>query len=158
MVTAQPHAKGFIGLTKMADISSGIVATCITVALIVKRREITGILGIFNHKRPCDVMTVPFRAIRVGKTQSNISIPRITPSIKESVAPTPIRYHGLFSGKSGAVVSKMRFISCLDSPTERPPIEYPGKSRLTKSCADCFLKSSKPAPWTMPNKPCQSGF
>ena len=38
-----------------------------------------------------DVIHVPFRAIRVGKTQSNMSTPRITPSINESAAPTPIK-------------------------------------------------------------------
>ena len=40
---------------------------------------------------PRDVSAVPFRAIRVAKTQSNISIPRITPSIRQSGLPTPIR-------------------------------------------------------------------
>ncbi len=40
---------------------------------------------------PVLVINVPFLAILVGKTQSNISIPRIAPSINESGEPTPIK-------------------------------------------------------------------
>lgn len=38
-------------------------------------------------------------AVRVGKTQSNISIPRETQTTKSAANPTPIRYLGLSLGK-----------------------------------------------------------
>ncbi len=44
----------------------------------------------------------------------------------------------------GVVNSNTRFISAFGSPTDRPPMEYPGKSILIKSWALCLRKSSKP--------------
>ncbi|OPZ68820.1 MAG: hypothetical protein BWY81_00705 [Firmicutes bacterium ADurb.Bin467] len=40
---------------------------------------------------PSRVNTVPFLATRVASTQSNMSTPRSTPSIRQSGEPTPIR-------------------------------------------------------------------
>lgn len=40
---------------------------------------------------PVEVNMVPFRALRVGITQSNISTPRYTPSTRSSGVPTPMR-------------------------------------------------------------------
>src|SRR5690625_2572207 len=73
-------------------------------------------------RRPVDVIHVPFRAIRVGNTQSNISIPRIEPSISDPGEPTPIKYRGLSLGIRGVVYSNIRFITSFGSPTESPPI------------------------------------
>ena len=44
-----------------------------------------------KFNRPFHVMAIPFRATRVGYTQSNISTPRATPSTKQSAVPTPIK-------------------------------------------------------------------
>ena len=40
---------------------------------------------------PRSVIAVPLRAMRVGRTQSNISTPRQTPSTMQSILPTPIK-------------------------------------------------------------------
>ena len=48
---------------------------------------------------PLLVINVPFRAMRVGRTQSIISMPLIKPSTRQSGEPTPIRYLGLSSGR-----------------------------------------------------------
>ena len=40
---------------------------------------------------PWDVIAMPWRAILVGRTQSNISTPRSTPSNRQSGLPTPMR-------------------------------------------------------------------
>ena len=41
--------------------------------------------------RPSCEKQVPLRATRVASTQSNMSTPRIMPSIRQSGEPTPIR-------------------------------------------------------------------
>src|SRR5690625_7956032 len=79
-------------------------------------------------RRPVDVIHVPFRAIRVGNTQSNISIPRIEPSINDPGEPTPIKYRGLSEGIRGVVYSNILFITSLGSPTDNLPIVYLGKN------------------------------
>ena len=70
---------------------------------------------------PKDVKNVPFLAFRVGMTQSNISMPRSTPSTRSSGVPTPMRYRGLSEGSSGAEASIISYITGLVSPTDRPP-------------------------------------
>jgi len=39
------------------------------------------------------------------------------------------------------------------SPTDKPPIAYPGKSSDTRSRALCLRRSSNSPPWMMPNNP-----
>ena len=60
--------------------------------------------------------------IQVGATQSNISTPRITPSIKSIGSPTPIRYLTLSSGKYFVVYSISLYKTSFVSPTAVPPI------------------------------------
>ena len=48
---------------------------------------------------PSLVKSWPFRALRVGSTQSNMSMPRATHSTRSSGVPTPIRYRGLIVGQ-----------------------------------------------------------
>src|SRR5699024_2337892 len=72
--------------------------------------------------------------------------------------PIPIKYLGLSLGIIGVVYSNTSFITSFDSPTDRPPIAYPGKSRDIISRALCFLKFSYSPPWIIPNKPCSSGL
>ena len=62
-------------------------------------------------------------------------------SIKASGEPTPIKYLGLSFGINCSVCSTMSYITGFGSPTDSPPIAYPGKSRLTSSLALCSLKS-----------------
>ena len=80
-----------------------------------------------------------------------MSTPLITPSIKSSGEPTPIKYLGLSTGISGVVYSNTSYISGLGSPTLSPPIAYPGKSIAVISFADCSLKSLYIPPWIIPN-------
>ena len=75
--------------------------------------------------RPSGVKTDPFRASRVGSTQSNMSIPWATPFQRSSGEPTPMRYRGLSTGSSGMTMSIISAISALVSPTLRPPMAIP---------------------------------
>ena len=70
---------------------------------------------------PYLVNTVPVRAVRVGSTQSNISMPLITPSTRHSGDPTPIKYLGLSFGIIGTTVSSTSYINSFGSPTDNPP-------------------------------------
>ena len=45
----------------------------------------------FKVTGPYRVNATPWRPLRVGSTQSNISMPRATPSTRSSGVPTPIR-------------------------------------------------------------------
>ena len=75
-------------------------------------------------KNPFLVNAVPNRAVRVLKTQSNISTPRQEHTTKSTGYPTPIRYRGLSLGKISVqrltILQKSAFIS---SPA-KPPIAY----------------------------------
>src|SRR5699024_11361040 len=95
---------------------------------------------------PYELIQLPLRAMHVGKTRSNISIPRNAPPINEPGDPIPIKYLGLSLGIIGVVYSNTSFITSFDSPTDRPPIAYPGKSRDIISRALCFLKFSYSPP------------
>src|SRR5919202_247206 len=52
--------------------------------------------------RPSHVRALPVRAVRVGRTQSNMSIPCSTTSSTPSGSPIPMKYRGRSSGRSGA--------------------------------------------------------
>ena len=52
---------------------------------------IPGVKPLLPEEVPFRVKKEPWRALRVGRTQSNISIPRLIPSSKSSGVPTPIK-------------------------------------------------------------------
>lgn len=60
-------------------------------------------------------------AVRVGYTQSNISIPSATQTTKSSANPTPIKYLGLSSGSKSVHLFTIRQKSSLHSPPLKPP-------------------------------------
>src|SRR5262249_48411329 len=101
--------------------------------------------------RPSDVNPWPFRPFLVGRTQSNISTPRSTPSHMSSGCPIPIMYRGESSGKREAQTSVIRHIDSFGSPKPNPPIAYPGNPISTNCSTDFFLRSSKVDPCTIPN-------
>ena len=68
------------------------------------------------------VKSCPLRALRVGSTQSNRSMPRATDSTRSSGMPTPIRYRGRSAGSSAAVISATSYMTGVGSPTLSPPI------------------------------------
>lgn len=55
-------------------------------------------------------------AVRVGKTQSNISMPSATQTTKSAAKPTPIKYRGLSSGSRSVHLFTIRQKSSLHSP------------------------------------------
>jgi hypothetical protein len=76
-------------------------------------------------RNPLLVKAVPNLAVLVEKTQSNISIPRQTHTTRSSGYPTPIRYLGLFSGKSLAEFETVSQKLVFYSPPAKPPIATP---------------------------------
>src|SRR5476651_2024765 len=74
---------------------------------------------------PCVVNNIPLRPLRVGITQSNISMPRSMPSNKFHGVPTPIKYLGLEAGKISQHISVKSYIISSGSPTLNPPIALP---------------------------------
>ncbi len=56
-------------------------------------------LAPFILKNPFLVNAVPNLAVRVEKTQSNISIPKQEQTTKSTGYPTPIKYRGLSLGR-----------------------------------------------------------
>src|SRR6266550_736296 len=73
-------------------------------------------------RRPSLVRALPVRAVRVGRTQSNMSTPRVTTSITPSGSPIPMKYRGLSGGRNDAASEAASNIGPRASPTLRPPI------------------------------------
>ncbi len=90
---------------------------------------------------PFAVNNIPFLALRVGITQSNISIPSAIFSKILIGVPTPIKYLGLSSGKIAVTTSVIAYISSAGSPTDNPPIAFPCAPAFAIYSADCSLKS-----------------
>ena len=90
---------------------------------------------------PLAVNNIPLRALRVGITQSNISIPNAMFSRMLIGVPTPIKYLGLSSGKISHTTSVMAYISSAGSPTDKPPMAFPCWLELAIYSADCARKS-----------------
>ena len=99
---------------------------------------------------PPGINTVPFRAFLVGRTESNMSTPLITASRMSPGAPTPIRYLGLQSGSRSVTTSIISYMVFFSSPTESPPIAYPGKLISTIFFVQYSLRSLYLLPWTIP--------
>ena len=100
---------------------------------------------------PVLVISCPFLAFLVGKTQSNISTPKKTASTISSGFPTPIRYLGLSSGRIFDKCFRTFVFSSLGSPTLNPPIAMPSNSHAKVRFSDSSLKSSYIPPCTIPN-------
>src|SRR3569833_4713739 len=74
---------------------------------------------------PLDVKSMAFRPLRVGTTQSNISTPRAIHSRIFQGVPTPIRYRGLYAGRSVQQASVISYKCPSGSPTHNPPMALP---------------------------------
>ncbi len=133
----------------MAKIGPGIVAAGVAGTLFVNRALVFCVLGLLDRYLPVEVKSVPFRAFRVGRTQSKKSTPSITASRISSGVPTPIRYRGASSGRRGRVPSRISSITDLGSPTLSPPTANPWKSIWTRSLALSLRRSGYIPPWTM---------
>src|SRR5947208_8112606 len=72
-------------------------------------------------RRPSLVRALPVRAVRVGRTQSNMSTPRATTSSTPSGSPIPMKYRGRSAGRSGVAHAVVSNISSRSSPTLSPP-------------------------------------
>lgn len=94
--------------------------------MVLSSRYIPRLMSI----RPRRVQIEPWRASRVGTTQSNVSMPAATPAKISSVSPMPKRCRGFSSGRSGTVHSSSRNVCARVSPNEllqEPPIAMPSK-------------------------------
>src|SRR2546425_1262478 len=101
---------------------------------------------------PQRVNSQPLRALRVGSTQSNMSMPAPTASMMSSGVPMPMRYLGLSKGIFGATWPRMRERSAFGSPTDSPPMAYPSNPRSTSLMRDSSRKFSYMPPCTMPKR------
>ena len=110
------------GLIKMPQISERIPATHRAAAIGIERAESTANFALRILSLPRDVNALPVRPFRVGITQSNISTPQFTASIRSSGVPTPIKYRGASAGICGARKSRTSYITDFSSPTLKPPI------------------------------------
>src|SRR5919201_2717758 len=72
-------------------------------------------------RRPSQVRALPVRAVRVGRTQSKMSIPRSITSSTPSGSPIPMKYRGRSSGSSAAAQAVVSNISGRSSPIASPP-------------------------------------
>lgn len=113
---------------------------------------------LLNFIYPYEVKAVPNLAVRVGKTQSNISTPNAAHKAISTGYPTPIKYLGLFLGRySQQNLTTLKKVA-LAYPPARPPIANPLASFLPISSKHLFLKSKSIPPWTIGNKFCVYGF
>jgi len=95
---------------------------------------------------------IPWRPIRVGIAQSNVSMPSATPRTRSSTSPIPSRCRG----RSGAAASSSSIVQrttsniwSLLSPSV-PPIAIPPTGRAATSWADARRRSSSTPPCTIP--------
>ena len=98
---------------------------------------------------PSVVNNMPFLALRVGITQSNISTPRAMHSRIFSGVPTPIRYRGFSIGRILQTKSVISYMSSTGSPTDNPPIAFPSLSNEAMVSADFVRRSLYVLPWTI---------
>src|SRR5918911_356176 len=83
---------------------------------------------------PVGVYSWPWRASRVGATQSNWSMPRSTPANRSSGSPMPSRCRGQAWGTAATDQSITACMSALDLPSE-PPMATPSNGRLAMNSA-----------------------
>lgn len=103
VVGQQPGGKDFVLLAQMAQVGLGIVGAGVAGAVGVQGVKSSSCFLFLMTTFPTVVRAVPLRAMRVGRTQSNMSTPLSTPSIRQSGVPTPMRYRGLSAGSRGVV-------------------------------------------------------
>lgn len=88
---SQTHTQHFICLLQVADVSAAVIAADRAIALRVNGLFVTLIFQVLMLMMPFHVNRWPWRALRLGMTQSNKSTPRYTPSMMLPGVPTPIR-------------------------------------------------------------------
>ena len=117
----EPQGEHFSRIEQVPQVRPREVAAGVAGACRIDRRGSRSYCAFLMTTLPKDVKNVPFRAFRVGITQSNMSMPRSTPSTRSSGVPTPIRYRGLSSGRNGTDASIISYMTGLVSPTDSPP-------------------------------------
>ncbi len=108
------------------------------------KQSLSGSIGVkssahflfFMFMIPFRVNSMPFRPLRVGITQSNMSIPRSMPSRRLAGVPTPIRYLGRSFGSISFTTSIISYIFSVGSPTASPPIALPSRPWSAMNLAD----------------------
>src|SRR6185312_1913056 len=90
---------------------------------------------------PLLVKSMALRPLRVGITQSNISTPREIHSRIFHGVPTPIKYLGLFCGRSSQQSWQISYILSVRSPTLNPPIAFPVASFEVTNSQEDFRSS-----------------
>ena len=132
----QGSTQNLFAQSQMMDVTTRIVFTSVTGAFGIDWACILLVAGVRIFSWPMRVNAWSVRPDRVGRTQSNISIPRITAPTRSAGFPTPIKYRGLSTGKCGVVSSKTLNIISWPSPTAKPPNAYPSNSISLNFSAD----------------------
>ncbi|SUA24428.1 Uncharacterised protein [Neisseria gonorrhoeae] len=87
----QLRAQDFAGAVQMVQVGAAEILAGVAGAAFVYRTLVGLVFGVLIFKSPKRVNSQPLRALRVGITQSNISMPCATPYTRSSGVPTPIR-------------------------------------------------------------------
>ncbi len=96
---------------------------------------------------------LPVRAVRVGRTQSNMSTPAsITSRIPSGVADPHEVARLVGAACSAAAQSVVSNIAPRSSPIARPPIALPSKSSSAISSVERRRSSGSVPPWLIPNR------
>jgi hypothetical protein len=84
-------AENLADAVEVVQIGARKVPAGVARAGLVKRSRVVLVLGVAMRTSPWRVNRWPLRALRVGSTQSNMSIPSSTAATRSSGVPTPIR-------------------------------------------------------------------
>ena len=91
MQAQEPEAEDLLLVDEMADVGAAEPRARRAAAALVERTRIARELALRRLSRPSHVSALPVRAVRVGRTQSNMSTPRAITSITPSGSPMPMK-------------------------------------------------------------------
>ena len=80
-----------LGVVEMREIGAAVRRAALARAARLDGARIVAVLGVGDVEPPARMNSWPLRALRVGITQSNMSMPARIPARRSSGVPTPIR-------------------------------------------------------------------
>ena len=101
----QDRPEHLLGQEQVAEVRPAESAARQAVATLLDRPGVAAMCGVAELDAPWSVKQVALRPFRVGRTQSNRSIPVATASRMSCGRPTPIRYRGRSAGRRCVVTA-----------------------------------------------------
>ena len=138
-------------LEEVAQVRAGVVPAGLAAALLVDGSKVVPVLLVAQRERAvrAEDLGVARRARRERRSRRGRSPPPPPPGCTAGV-PMPMRYFGFSAGRSAAEEWRKSRNTGNSSPTERPPMAYPGRSSSAISGALCVRRSLKKLPCMMP--------